>query len=113
MNISKLVAVLAGVSLAVSSLTVSAATITGVVKISGLRTGWNADQVAVTISGAVPNPGGCSQPDGFILTPSTPGFKTHYAAILTAFAMNKDVQIIVADSGCTTNRPVFWGINIL
>ena len=91
----------------------TSAAITEAVKISGVRTGWNADQVAVTITGAIPNPARCSQPDGFILSPSTPGYKTHYATILTAFAMNKDVQIIVADTGCASNRPVFWGINIL
>jgi hypothetical protein len=89
---------------------VQAQSSTGRVKISGIRTGWNADQVAITFSGSVPNPAGCSTPDGIILNTSTPGFKTHYAAILTALATEKDVEIIIAPDGCNVNRPLFWGI---
>ena len=92
------------------ALQVQAQSSTGRVKISGIRTGWNADQVAITFSGSVPNPAGCSTPDGIILNTSTPGFKTHYAAILTALATEKDVEIIIAPDGCNVDRPLFWGI---
>lgn len=85
---------------------------TGNVTITGLRTGWNADQVAVIISGAIPNPAGCSMPDSFILNTTTPGYKTHYAAILTAMSLGRQVQIVVAPTGCLAERPVLWGITI-
>lgn len=83
---------------------------TGRVKITSIRTGWNSDQVAVTTSGALPNPGGCPSPDGVILTPATPGYKTHYATILTAITADKEIEIIIAPTGCTSGRPTFWGI---
>jgi hypothetical protein len=91
---------------------VQAQSSTGRVKISGIRTGWNADQVGITFTGTVPNPAGCSTPDGIILNTTTPGFKTHYAAILTALATEKEVEIIIAPTGCNVNRPVFWGIYV-
>ena len=91
---------------------VQAQSSTGRVKITGIRTGWNSDQVAITFTGAVPNPAGCTAPDGIILNTTTPGFKTHYAAILTAFSTERDVEIIIAPTGCTVSRPVFWGIYV-
>lgn len=85
---------------------------TGRVKITGVRTGWNSDQVAVITSGTLPNPASCPSPDGVILTPSIPGYKTHYATILTAIAADKEVEITVANAGCTSGRPTFWGVNM-
>lgn len=90
----------------------SAQSTTGRVKVTGIRTGWNADQIAVTFSKAVPNPAGCSTPDGVILNASTPGYKQHYAAILAAMVAEKEIEVIVANTGCTVNRPVFWGVYV-
>ena len=83
---------------------------TGRVKITGVRTGWNSDQVAVSLTGTLPNPAGCSQPDGVILNVNTPGFKTHYATILAALTSDREVEIIIAPTGCNVNRPTFWGV---
>lgn len=100
----------AGLSLALSASAVFSQASTGNVKITGMRTGWYSDQVAITISGAVPNPAGCSSPDGFILNTATPGYKTHYAAVLAAISLDRTVEIIVGPSNCVVGRPEFWGI---
>ena len=80
--------------------------------ISSIRTGWNADQVAIILNGTIPNPAGCSMPDGIILNTSTPGYKTHYATILAAMMAEKEVAIAVANTGCILDRPIFWGISL-
>jgi hypothetical protein len=82
------------------------------VYIAGIRTGWAADQVAVTFSTQIPNPAGCTQPDGIIMNSSVPGFKTHYALILSALAMGRPVEVTVSPSECLVNRPLLWGLNM-
>lgn len=94
------------------SLNVFAQTTTPPLKITTVRTGWNSDQVAVILNGNIPNPASCSTPDSIILNTETPGFKTHYATILSAMLNDKDVSIVVANQGCTVGRPVFWGVYV-
>jgi hypothetical protein len=104
----KIYALLFMVSITASQPCLAVATVEGAT-ITAIRTGWYADQVAVVIDKPIPNPSNCPTADGFVLNSSTPGFKTHYAAILTAMALERKVTIVVGD-GCVADRPAFWGI---
>lgn len=87
----------------------SAAVVTGGVVITGIRTGWNSEQVGITINSAIPNPSNCPNLDGIVINTQTPGFKTHYATVLTAYSLGKTVNFVIGD-GCSSGRPVFWGV---
>jgi hypothetical protein len=84
----------------------------GPVQIKMIRTGWNGDAVAVVTDLPVVNPAKCSTPDGYMTEIAAAGYKTHYAAILTAFAMGKKIRIVVAPNECVATRPKIWGVYV-
>ena len=96
----------------ISSLPETFAAQTGPLQITRIRTGWAADQFAIETNQPILNPAGCPTPDGYALTYSDAGYKTHYAATLLAFSMAKPVMVAVSDTECVVGRPKIWGINL-
>ena len=81
-------------------------------QISLIRTGWAADSFAVVLNVPQLNPASCGTADGYISDSSLPGYKTYYAAALTAFTMNQTVQVVIHNSECFNGRPKLIGINL-
>src|SRR5687768_8328586 len=53
--------------------------------IKTIRTGWNVEAFGIEMNEPMQNPANCPLPDGYIADSSQPGYKTYYAAALTAF----------------------------
>lgn len=81
-------------------------------QITKIRTGWGSDTFAIETNQQILNPAGCSSPDGYISTAADAGYKTHYAAALLAFALVKQVTIVVSDTECLASRPKILGIYV-
>lgn len=82
--------------------------------ITGLTTGWNADQFRVeTSQQAITNPAGCQSPDGYISEFTTnPGHKTHYAAVMLAIVSGKTLSLVVHNTECVAARPKIIGVSV-
>lgn len=80
--------------------------------ISLVRTGWGADQFAVALNVPAVDPAGCGTPDGYITHAAFPGYRTYYAAALTAYASKRPVTVVVHDAECFLGRPKLIGINL-
>jgi ABC-type proline/glycine betaine transport system substrate-binding protein len=89
-----------------------AQSMTGPVDITMVRTGWNADAMAVVTAQPIINPAGCPTADGYVSTSSRSGYQTYLSATLTAFALSTPVVIAVLDTECEAGRPVLIGINL-
>jgi hypothetical protein len=96
----------------VSVSSAEAATEVGPAQIKRIRTGWNGEAFAIETDLPVSNPARCPTPDAYMSEGAAPGYKTHYAAALPAFATGKKIRIIISDSECTAQRPKIWGIYI-
>lgn len=96
--------------LLIFTLPAHAATSTGPVEITKIRTGWNSGAVAIEVNQTIINPANCSSPDGYAIQESSNGFETHYSAILAAYTAGKPVEVIVASTECEQGRPKIWGI---
>lgn len=92
---------------------VLAQTAAGPLNIVSIRTGWAEDSFAILSAAAPVNPANCATPDGYTSSVAHPGYKTHYAAALTAFAMSKQVYIVVSNTTCYLGRPVIWSIQLV
>jgi len=80
------------------------------VSITRIRTGWNADSFAIETNQAISNPANCPTSDAYLSDSSQPGYKTYYAATLTAFSLGKPVAVIISDTECLAGRPKILGI---
>lgn len=84
--------------------------VTGSIKL--LRTGWAADSFAVALNVPAQDPAFCGTADGYITHLSQPGYRTYYAAALTAYAARQPVTVVVHNSECHGGRPKLIGINL-
>lgn len=80
--------------------------------ITMVRTGWNDESFAVVLSGPIANPANCGTKDGYITNGSLPGYKTYYAAVLTAYATQQPVMVVVHNTECFGGRPKLIGVNL-
>lgn len=104
---------LLAVSCALTFLEASAQTVVGPVTVSRVRTGWDAEAFVVETGQTIVNPAGCAGPDGYASDVSQAGYKTHYAAILAAWAAGRTVQIVVHNTACGfAGRPRISGVNL-
>lgn len=85
------------------------AAVTGVVKVTQLRTGWDADQIAIETQEPYLNPAGCPAVDGYVSNASKPGHKEHYTAILTAMSTGMALRVVVSDTDCASGHPRIMG----
>lgn len=90
-----------------------AQTVVGPVAVKRVRTGWDFDGFAIETGQVIVNPAGCSTPDGYVSDVNQPGYKIHYAAVLTAYGTGKNVQVTVHNTVCGfAGRPKIIGINL-
>jgi hypothetical protein len=89
-----------------------AQTMTGLVDITMVRTGWNTDSFGIVTAQPIINPAGCQTPDGYVSTITRPGYQTFLSAALTAFALDTPVVVTIHNSECLSGRPVVIGINV-
>lgn len=81
-------------------------------KITSYFTGWNSEQVKVTIAGATYIEGDCPTKDGYMTTESdNSGFKSHTSALLAAYMSGKSVKLIIDGCG-PAGRPKIIGVHI-
>lgn len=91
----------------------NAQTTVGPTAITLIRTGWNDDSFAIETGNlAISNPANCSTPDAYMSSSGESGYKTHYAATLMAFGMNKPIYIVVSNTECVAQRPKIWGVYV-
>jgi hypothetical protein len=79
--------------------------------ITQVRTGLDADSFAVVIDAPIVNPANCTNPDGYISFINFRGYRTHYDAVLAAFAADVPIIVAVHNTVCYANRPRIIGIN--
>jgi hypothetical protein len=77
-----------------------------------LNTGWGSDVFGVSVNRPIVNPAGCSTPDGYNSESPHLGHRTHYAALLMAFATGRQVQITVSNTACVHGRPAIMGVSV-
>lgn len=80
--------------------------------ITHVNTGWNADQFSVATTAPFINPTNCPNTDGYVSEIGHNGFKTHYQAVLLAFALDKPVVIVVSQTECIVGRPKIMGVYV-
>jgi len=101
-----------GVALALSSTAAFSQTVTGPVHITQIVTGWGTEHFSVSLDSAIPNPAGCGATDLTGTGVEDAGYKTFYAAALTALSTDRPVQIVVSNNQCSGVRPKLIGISI-
>ncbi len=112
-KVGKLAAIL---SVLLLGLDAAAQTVTPATSIVRVRTGWISDAVALetteTAAGSPSNPANCPVADAYMTDSSVPGYKNYMMAIMTAFATEKKVKVVISNTDCLLNRPKIWGIYI-
>ncbi|WP_266160522.1 hypothetical protein [Dyella silvatica] len=104
---------MAAVTISLST-SIFAQTQVGPVTIAQLMTGWGSDTFSLSTGSTVINPAGCSNTDLYSSVGTDPGYKTYYAAALTAFSMSSPVIVIVNNTQCSSNgRPQLMGLTIV
>ncbi len=104
--------VMFGAVLALVSTASFAQSTVGPVHLTQVVTGWNSEAFSVNIGTAVPNPAGCGATDLAGTSVANPGYKTFYAAALTAMANDTPVMLIVSNTACEGARPRLIGITL-
>jgi hypothetical protein len=80
--------------------------------VTGVRTGWNSDSFAVMTREPIANPAHCHSPDGYIAQIADPGYRTYYAAALTAYVTKNAVTVTIDPTACLSDRPKLIGIDL-
>lgn len=109
----KLFAISAMVTLsAIACLPTAAQTTVGPLNIQSIVAGWGSDSFSLNIGGAIPNPAGCPSPDIVGISDTDGGYKTLYAAALTAWSNNTPVVVVISNTTCSGARPKLIGLNL-
>jgi len=90
----------------------AAQTTTSPVPIKQLVAGWGYDSFSISIGTALPNPAGCPSNDMAVVSLDSPGYKTYYAAALTAFNSDSPVSLVLSNTACEGPRPRIIGIQL-
>lgn len=91
----------------------AAQTASGAVNITGIRTGWAIDAFGIeSVRQTVVNPANCAVPDAYQIDGAQPGYKTHIATVLLAFASGRPVYITLSNSTCSQSRPMVIGLAV-
>lgn len=77
-----------------------------------VRTGWNSDSFAIGTREPIANPAHCGTADGYISEIADPGYRTFYAAALTAYVTKNNVVVVVDPTKCISGRPRLVGIDL-
>lgn len=104
--------ILSAVLLSAISTCAAAQTTTAPAHITQIVTGWNSEVFSVNIGTPLPNPAGCPATDIAASAEANPGYKTFYAAALTAFSNDTPVVLVVSNTTCEGARPRLIGITL-
>lgn len=104
--------IIIGAALVLATSASFAQTTVGPVHLQQVVTGWNSEAFSVNAGTAMPNPAGCGATDLAGTSINNPGYKTFYAAALTAMANDTPVLIVVSNSACEGARPRLIGITL-
>jgi len=101
-------------AIAISTLSASAIgqTTTATAHISQLVTGWGYDSFTVNLGTPIVNPANCPTNDAAVVSYDSQGYKTYYAAALTAFTTDSPVQLVISNTTCEGPRPRIIGIQM-
>lgn len=80
--------------------------------ITRIGTGWNNEAFSVYINQPLINPANCPDTDEYGADTTIPGYNTHYAAALTAFATGKLVTFVISNTACSQGRPMIVGLYV-
>jgi hypothetical protein len=78
--------------------------------ITWMSTGWTVDSIAAITTAPLANDGCSVTNAGYATNPEDPGHQLHASMLMMAFAMNKQVQILV--SGCVFQKPRIISVSI-
>jgi hypothetical protein len=78
--------------------------------ITQVSTGWGYDSFSVFLSVPLPNPAGCPLTDSASVSSDSSGYKTYYAAALTAFTNDFPVTLVISNTACEGSRPRIVGV---
>ena len=92
------------------SFAAAAQTTTAPARITQIVTGWGGDSFSVNIGTPLPNPAGCQATDIAASSAPNAGYKTYYAAALTAFANDTPVVLVLSNTECQGARPQLIGV---
>jgi len=104
--------ILVAAMLAVVSTGAAAQQTTAPAHIAQIVTGWGYDSFSVNLGTAISNPAGCPASDMAVVSTDSPGYKTYYAAALTAFANDLPVSLVISTTACEGTRPRIIGIQM-
>nr|WP_063573922.1 hypothetical protein [Luteibacter rhizovicinus] len=98
--------------LALVSTAAAAQQSTATAHITQIVTGWGYDSFSVNLGSAINNPAGCAATDMAAVSTDSPGYKTYYAAALTAFSSDLPVTLVISTTACEGVRPRIIGIQL-
>lgn len=98
--------------IATTSATAAAQTTTSPAHITQVSTGWGYDSFSLFVSTPLPNPAGCALTDSATVSADSSGYKTYYAAALTAFTNDFPVTLVISNSACEGSRPRIVGVGM-
>ncbi|KAF1006882.1 MAG: hypothetical protein GAK28_02201 [Luteibacter sp.] len=81
-------------------------------RITQIVTGWASDSFSLNMGAPAYNPAGCQATDIYASDISNPGYKTFYAAALTAFATDTPVVLVVSTTECQGARPKLMSVTL-
>jgi hypothetical protein len=85
----------------------------GPISIKSIATGWNSDTFGISTGTTAINPANCASTDVYASTSADSGYKTYYAAALTAVSTGINVSIVVDNGACASNgRPRIMGLTL-
>lgn len=78
-----------------------------------LGTGWGSDVFSIQVNRPIVNPANCPVADGYMSEAPHNGYKTHYAAVLMAFATGRQLNVTVSNTVCVHGRPTIIGLQVV
>lgn len=80
-------------------------------QVTNLYTGWHDDEVGVSLSVPLVNPGNCANTSAYFTSVSVADSENQKAALMIAYALQKPISLAI--SGCTgQNYPQIIGLTL-
>lgn len=77
-----------------------------------VATGWDSDDMGVSLDQPVVNPAHCPTTDYYMAQGGLPGNRTYLAAALSALSNNMTVTVVVSNTKCTNlGRPYLLAVS--
>lgn len=105
----RIIAIVAASALSAAA---GAQTVTSQAHVTRVSTGWGYDSFSLFLSTPLPNPAACPLTDSATVSSDSPGYKTYYAAALTAFTNDFPVTVVISNTSCEGQRPKIIGVSL-